>query len=277
VDRVRNALTAAAAAVGITWAAAPPARADHEHHHHHEPAGSTGAAAPAPTDAVDLLVGVVGARYESRLYDGDYQGASLGASWRRGRFGVAAGVAAYRLTRNGQVLYGLGDLMFHGDVALIERDAAAAGVMLGVSAPTGDDRKGLGMGHVMIMAAGWATWRPAGPLTLNANAGYGRVLGSAGAHAEHGGGSWPLVDPMGASELTFGASADVAVADAIAIGAVTAGAIAVPRDDGDDRLTAGVHVIVAAGRFTTTAAIGAGLVGDPYELRGTLSTAVRFR
>jgi hypothetical protein len=272
MDRVRNALTAAAA-VGLTWAGAAPARADHEHHHHPAPADP----APAATDTVDVTVGVVGARYESRFYAGDYQGVTAGATWRHGRFGVGAAVAAYRLNRNGQTLYGLGDVMVHGDVTLLERGAVAAGVMVGVSAPTGDDRKGLGMGHLMLMGAGWATWRATGRLALGANAGYGRALGGAAAHAEHGGGSWPLVDPMGSSELTFGASVDVAVADALTLGVVTAGAIALPRDDGDDRLTAGVHVIVAAGRFTTTAAIGAGIVGDPYELRGTLTTAIRLR
>jgi hypothetical protein len=267
VDRVRNALIAAVAVVPLLGRTA---RAEHDHGHAQHHAGDAGGGA---SDVVTGSLGLVAARYETMFYRGDYAGLDAGLTWSHGRFVVGANVPAYRLERNGETIYGLGDIVVHGEITAVERGALALGASLAVSFPTGADRKSLGMGHTMAMGAAWGTWRT-GALALGGSAGYSRVLGGLGAHAGHGAG--PIVEPMGMSELTFGASADLSVATSLALGVRATAALAVPRDDGDDRATAGVRVTLVHGRFTTSAAIDAGLVGDPYQLRGTIATAFRF-
>jgi len=220
-----------------------------------------------------VALGVIAAGYDARLFSGDYQGLVVGARWSRGRFGAHLGVPAYRLQKNGKVVYGLGDLLAHGHVALIDAGALTSGLMVMGSAPTGDGDAGLGMGHVMLMADAWVTWAP-GRFSLTGNAGYARALGGGSAHAGHGGGMWPLVEPMNASELTFGASGMLALGKAVAAGVRASGAI--PVGEGDERLIGGARVVWRAGRVETSAEIQAGLVGDPFTLRGILETAVRF-
>jgi len=220
-----------------------------------------------------MSLGLIAARYDARLYAGDYQGVVAGVRWARGRFGAAATVPAYRLTKNGKVVRGLGDVMAHGHVTLAARGAVAAGLMLMMSAPTGDDHAGLGMGHVMVMPEAWVAWAIP-TFALIGSVGYSRALGGDNAHAEHGGGMWPLVDPMNASELPYGTTAMYALAPQLAVGARLAGAI--PLDDGDHRLYGGVRVAWSAGRIDTAAEILGGIVGDPFGVRGVVETSVRF-
>jgi hypothetical protein len=217
-------------------------------------------------------VGLVAATYDQTLYTGDYQGATLAAGWTRGRVGLGASAAWYQLTRNGMEVRGIADTSLHGQYTFVTAGAFAAGGVLAVSVPTGDAQISLGMGHAMVMPAAWATWAP-DRFAFAGSCGYGRALGDAGAHAEHHGGG-PIVDPMNVTEVTFGASGLFALTRGLRAGARLAGGI--PIASGNSRLTGGVRVAWAAGRLDTTFDVQAGLVGDPYELRGVLGTAVRF-
>lgn len=256
----------------------PAAHADHgdghaghqaEHHgtllgaHHRHAHGSS----------YTLSLGLIAATYDARLFEGDYEGAVVGVRWARGRFGAAATVPWYRLDKNGKVVRGLGDLMAHGHVTAFARGSVAAGFMLMVSAPTGSDLHGLGMGHVMVMPEAWAAWATRSFAVIG-SIGYSHALGGENAHADHGGGMWPLVDPMNASELPFGATAMKALTPALAAGLRVAGAA--PIGDGDQRLYGGARIAWSIGRIDTAAEILAGVVGDPFNVRGVLETSVRF-
>jgi hypothetical protein len=148
-----------------------------------------------------------------------------------------------------------------------------AGAVFMLMAPTGKHNAGLGMGHVMLMPGGWVQWAP-GRIALAASAGYARGLGDGNIHAEHGGGAWPLVDPMTPSEITLGASGMVALASSLRAGVRADGAV--PLGGGDARLAGGVRAVWSRGRVETATELLAGLAGAPFELRGLVEAAVRF-
>lgn len=286
-------VTTALANAGHAGHGHDPAHADHDHDHDHAPDhadhahGQDHAADGAHPQGHQVVLGghhhgdsslavslgFLAASYDARLFTGDYQGIVVGARWARGRFGAQLGLPAYRLTKNGKVVHGLGDLLAHGHVALLETRGVTAGLMLMGSAPTGDGDAGLGMGHVMVMGEGWATWATR-TVSVTGSFGYGYALGGGSAHAQHGGGMWPLVDPMNASELTFGATGMVALARTVAAGVRAQGAI--PVGDGDERVIGAARVVWRAGRVETSAELQAGLVGDPFKLRGMVETSYRF-
>jgi hypothetical protein len=259
MDRVRNA--------GIAIALVALAHAAYADHEHDAPARSR------DDTSVTASAGVLAARYRSRLFEGEYSGATLGLAVRHRRYEFAARGAAYQIDRNGRTYRGFGDVMVHGAVTLVERDALAAGVHVMAMLPTGDEMKGLGMGHVMLMPAAWATWAP-NAFALGGSIGYARGLGDEAVHAEHGGGgSWPLVDPMTFSEVTFDATAMYTLAHGLRTGARVLGAF--PLDD-DVRAIGAARVAWRSGRVETTAEAQFGLVGDPVRMRGVVATAVRF-
>jgi hypothetical protein len=216
---------------------------------------------------------VIGATYDQRLFAGDYQGVIAGVRVARGRFAGAVSVPAYRLSKNGLAATGIGDVLVHVHARAIARGDVSAGAMAMVMLPTGDGEAGFGMGHVMLMPELWGSLAR-GRATLFASAGLGYAIGG-NAHAEHGGGMWPIVDPMNAIEVTYGATAMVSVAPTLAIGVRGVGGV--PVGDGDHRLAAGVRVAWRAGRVETSAEMLAGVLGDPYGIRGVVEVAVRFR
>ncbi|MBX3160959.1 MAG: hypothetical protein KF773_33680 [Deltaproteobacteria bacterium] len=241
-----------------------PSLPDASGHHHHQHRGAM----------LSASVGVMLADYEARLYRGDYQGLVTGARWTHGRYGLGASLTSYRLTKNGKTIDGIGDVMAHAHASLVERGPWNLGVMLMASAPTGDDLAGLGMGHVMFMPELWAGWTR-GRLAAAASAGYSYMLGGVLAHAEHGGGMWPLVDPMNASELTYAGGLTLGLARDLGLGARLRGAA--PLGDGTHRLYGALRIIWVAGRAETTLEIQRGALGDPFGLRGILETAIRIR
>jgi hypothetical protein len=258
MDRVRN-----AGAIAAVVALATPALAEHDHSHHHHAVESTFVAS----------IGALAATYDSMFYEGDYQGATLGAKWSRGRFEVGAAGAAYQIDRNGLTYRGFGDLMVHGAATIVENDGLAAGAHLMVMVPVGEEMDGLGMGHWMVMPAAWGTYaKPRG--SIGGSIGYARGIGSENAHAEHGGGAaWPLVDPMSFSEVTFDATGMLALAESLRAGVRMLGAL--PFDD-DARLIGAARIAWRTGRLETTAEAQLGIAGDPVGVRGLVSTAMRF-
>jgi hypothetical protein len=223
-------------------------------------------------DGVRVALDLVAADYAQHLYAGSYWGAIPGASIARGRFELGASVPMYHVLENGARVDGVGDVRFHGHATAVASGAFTAGAMLMVTAPTGDQYKGLGMGHVMVMPEAWSAWS-AGRLALAGSLGYGYALGGATAHAHHGGGMWPIVDPMNASEITFGGSAMIRAANASA-GVQASGGV--PTGIGDTRLVTGVAVAWSRSWFEARLAVDRGLLGDPFGTRAMLGTAARF-
>src|SRR5687768_67353 len=203
MDRVRN------AGIAILLLSSTAA-AEHDH----------GAPARAADEMqITTRIGALAATYRSRYFEGDYQGATAAATYARGGYEVGVAGAAYQIDRNGRTYRGFGDVLVHGAATIIERDRLAAGAHLMLMMPTGDEMEGLGMGHWMAMPAVWGTYTSA--ITVSGSIGYARGIGSAGAHAEHGG---PLVEPMSFSEVTYDASAMYTLADGLRAGARVLGA-----------------------------------------------------
>lgn len=254
------------AAIATLVGAAASARAEHEH-------GPIAPSESEPVSAYAAGIAFVAASYETMFYGGNYEGAVPSFRWSRGRFGAAASLPLYRLVGNGRTTFGIGDAIVHGQATLAGDRALAFGVVLAVGLPTGDSRPGLGMGHAMLMPAGFVS-AELGWLALVGSAGYGRALGSAHTHGDdpH---AWPLVDPMNESEITLSGSADIAIARAWRVGTRLAGAIATSADR-QSRLIAGGRAAWTSGRFETGIELQAGLVGDPFEVRGVVQIAVRF-
>ncbi len=259
---------ALAVALAATATLGTRAHAEHDHaqHQHQQGAAPAGAAL-----ALSASLGGVAATYRQRLYTGEYAGGTVGVGAAYGRFVLMATLTGYQLARNGAEQSGLGDTMVHGGVTVVTRGAVAGGVQLMVMVPTGDDMAGLGMGHLMAMPAVWLAARlPA--VSLDATVGYARGIGDASAHAEHG--SWPIVAPMSFSELTAEGTALAALASTLDAG--VHGTLAIPTGESPTRATAGIRIRWRAGRVETTADLQTGLAGDPFRVRGTLATAVRF-
>jgi hypothetical protein len=246
-----------------------PSQALADHSHHHE------AMAPNadPGSTISASVALTAAQYSTVSFVGDYQGITPSLRWAEGRFGASTSIGLYRLTRNGAVYRGLGDLVVQGQAAVLARGATSAGVVAAVSAPTGSERDGLGMGHVMVMPGVWGSWSNE-DVTLAVSGGYGRAIGASdsGGHVH---GTGPIVDPMNISEVTWGASGEVGLAHALRVGARVAGAVAL-NASGTDRTIGAVRAVWKEGRVETVAELQLGLAGDPFNVRGIVETALRF-
>lgn len=228
---------------------------------------------PHATPGWVVSIDAMAASYTAYLYTGDYQGLVAGGRWSRDRFGVGASVPMYRIDRNGRATTGAGDAMLHAHAMLLHRGAWSAMGMLMGSVPTGDDRAGLGMGHVMLMPEAQLRWSRT-RLAVTASAGDCRGLASANAHAEHGMTTWPLVSPMNIAEVTYGLEAAVAVTPSLGVALRAFGAA--PTGDGTTRLITAGKVLWHHGRVATTLELQHGTVGDPFELRGLLGTSVHL-
>lgn len=242
-----------------------PATAWADHQHGMLPGTGEGAT------TTSVGVSLIAAAFDTMSYGGDYQGIVPVVRMSHGRYAVAASIGMYRLQPNGRELYGPGDAVVHGQAGLYAKDRVTAGVAMAVSAPTGNDTTGFGMGHPMLMPAAYARWTD-GRVGFDASLGYGRAIGGSESHHAHG--AWPLVEPMNLSEVTWTASSDLALARVLRAGARLSGAI--PTGDGSARLIGGVRVLWTEGRVDTAFEMQAGVAGDPFSVRGVLETAVRF-
>jgi hypothetical protein len=238
------------------------ARAEHDHAVHHE---------HGDDNAFGASVSLLAASFENNLYIGNYQGIAPSLSWSNGRFSAGATGAMYRLEKNGASLYGLGDLVVHGQVVVLRGEHAQGGVVAAVSAPLGDPSRGLSMGHVMVMPALFGTWH-LDRVVLSATGGYGRAIGGDSEH-DHGV-MWPLVDPMNFSEVTWSVGGEVEITPRVRGGARVSGGI--PIGDGEFRVVGALRAAWLRGPFTTAAELQGGIAGDPFTLRGVVSTAISF-
>lgn len=246
-----------AIALSISLLGAKGAIADHHHPH---------ADANEARSQFSAQLSLLAAQYDTMTYGGDYEGVIPAIGWSSGRYAAMASMAAYRLEENGRTLAGIGDLMFGGSAMLTEH----VGVMLMAMVPTGE--KFLGMGHVMAMPSVFARYHTH-PLMLGASLGADRALNGSAEHAGHG--AWPLVEPMNMSEIAWSASSDLMVTDTITAGARLSGGVPV-GEPGVNRVIGGVRVGWAQGKLTTGAELQAGIIGDPFVVRGVLETSVAF-
>ena len=218
-------------------------------------------------------VSLLAATYQTMTFGGDYEGIVPAGTWSMGRYAAGANMPLYRILENGNRRYGIGDFVANGQVALLLDHDVRAGMSFAVSAPTGDDMIGLGMGHLMLMPAAWAGARM-GRVIGAASFGYSRALVDDASHHDHG--MWPLVEPMNMSELTWSASGEVAVGSGVRTGARFAGGIPLGAMPGHERVIGVLRVAWGSGRIETAAEAQTGLVGDPFDIRGVLQTSLRF-
>lgn len=244
---------ALALGAGSAWA-------DHDHH----------AVDNGHSRAFGASVTVVAASYDTMLYVGNYQGVQPAGRWSNGRFSAGASAALYRIERNGASYYGFGDLVMHGQAALLRREHVTAGIVAGVTVPVGDDQHGLGMGHVMLMPAAFGLVA-LDRVALTATAGYGYAIGDRSGH-DHG--MWPIVEPMNMQELTWSAAGEYSITGELHGGARVSGGV--PIGDGDNRIIGAARVAWLGKSFTTAAELQVGIAGDPFTLRGVLSTGLAF-
>jgi hypothetical protein len=222
--------------------------------------------------ALSAGISIEAARFDNVSYLGSHQGVTPSVSWTSSRFGVAAALGMYHLTKNGLSAYGIGDAMFTGHAAIITAGALDAGVALHMMVPTGSELKGFGMGHAMAMPSAWAAWQIR-PVVINASLGYSRALVDLGG-AEHNHGPAPLVDPMNMQELTWSGGAEVDAVGRIRIGGRVLGAM--PIGTGTDRLIGAGRIAGGTPRLSTSFEVQLGIVGDPFTVRGVVETALRF-
>ena len=227
---------------------------------------------PEGGNTIGTSVSLLAASFATPDFAGDYQGVVPAVSWASPHYSAGVSVPLYRLQENGRERYGPGDVIVTGQGTFVMTDSIHAGAMLAVSAPTGDGQAGLGMGHPMVMPALWSTWSYE-RLTVSGSAGYSRALVDSMSHHDHG--PWPLVEPMNMSEISWSAAASVALPSSIHAGARMSGGVPVGAV-GHDRVVGAVRVSWGAGRVDTAAELQAGLVGDPFTIRGVVETALHF-
>ncbi|HEY6556117.1 MAG TPA: hypothetical protein VI072_02550 [Polyangiaceae bacterium] len=248
---------------------APSARADHC-----QPPG------PLPPGEVGLRLAtsLEAAAYEYGGIEGSYQGAALSASYTREAFRAELTAPAYRLRRNDETFYGLGDVTGELRVRLLEvaDGALSGGAGLTGIAPTGSASRDLGMGHVMLMPALWGVFEQSGAF-VQLQVAYARALSEDDSeHAHHAPRMRPIVRPMNASELVVSGSAGYAVHELVRVqgGVYTAAPVDTP--DGEGRTVASLGVDFIPSAFDASVEAQAPLAGDPYTFKVVVGAGVRF-
>jgi hypothetical protein len=220
------------------------------------------------------------AAYDNPPYEGDYEGAALGASFERRPLHAWAVLPSYRLQRSGQEFLGPGDLLTGARLSVLEDEARtlATGFAMVATWPSGDRARDLGMGHVMLMPGIWGDWRGAKAF-VRGELGYARALAAASDHADHQYGpriARPLVSPMNRSEATGRLAAAYLLHPLLRLKSAVYGAIPIADERGVAR------AIVSAGADTTAGSFDAGLeghlsvVGNPFTFKIVVTAGARF-
>ncbi|HUS28982.1 MAG TPA: hypothetical protein VMZ53_10735 [Kofleriaceae bacterium] len=249
----------------VVFLALASAPAFAQHHHGME------SHSEEPRDVFGAGVAFVAASFETMDYVGNYEGVLPSVRWSRPRFGAGVTAGFYRLEKNGADYYDVGDLMVNGQATLVGDSHASAGVTAAVMTPIGAGAHGTSMGHVMLMPALFGAYQ-VDRFDVVATAGYSRAIGG---HTDHDHGPWPLVEPMLMSELSWSAGGDLRATNDVRVGGRVSGGIPV-GDAGSTRVVGALRIGWHSGRVDTTAEVQAGLVGDPFKVRGVVSTALSF-
>lgn len=226
-----------------------------------------------------LATSLEAAAYEYGGNEGSYQGAALSASYTREAFKAELIVPAYRLRRNDETFYGLGDVTGELRVRLLDvaDGALSGGAGLTGIAPTGSASRDLGMGHVMLMPALWGLFEGSGAF-LQLQVAYARALSQDDSeHARHHAARMrPIVRPMNASEVVVSGSAGYAVHELVRVqgGVYTAAPVDTP--DGKGRTVASLGVDFIPSAFDVSLEAQAPLAGDPFTFKVVAGAGVRF-
>jgi len=218
------------------------------------------------------------AGYRNSRYEGDWQGMAPTLGFNHPKVAVMALLPMYRLTRNGLVGYGLGDLALalRVPVPRLSRGALSAGFGMAATVPTGKASADLGMGHVMLMPELWFT-HDRERVQWVGTVGFARALASvSGSH--HGGGPKPIVNPMNMSELDASLSSFLRLHERVSLKLGLFGAMPVGSADvvGVTRIIASSGIAVTVRGLELSAELQAPLVGAPFLARGVLQVGYRF-
>lgn len=235
-----------------------------------------GAAPSDPSKTLRLALSAVIGAYENASGSGQYQGLVAEARYRRPWLWLALVVPGYRIERAGTENFGLGDIAMDVRLNALERvgGGLSGGVALATSAPTGNAKRGLGMGHVMLMGGVWAQLQT-GAVTLGVDVRYGSAIGatmssSSSGHAGHGTSATslgPVVQPMNRSEVELALSFVYRLTEHVAPFARTFGAVPVADVKGAARQAIAAGVALTFGALDFFAEAQVPVVGDPFTAR----------
>jgi hypothetical protein len=212
------------------------------------------------------------ATYRNPVYAGEYQGYGGSVAYSHPWVGAEAAVMGYRIVRNGLREYGVGDLLLAARATAYRfDDTAALGVALAASLPTGDARRGLGMGHTMLMPGAWFTLH-SGTLSLSIELAYGRLVGAEG--HEHGAMGGALVNPMNRSEVENALAVSYVFWRTLYVAARFYGAVPVADAEGKARQAGALVLGASVSRFELGFEQHLPLVGDPFVSKTLLRLAV---
>jgi hypothetical protein len=203
---------------------------------------------------------------------GSFMASHLRLGIGRGRWALESALPMYSLQQMGKSRQqGLGDIAATLSTIFFHASSLQLRAAVTMTAPTGDDRASLGMGHWMVMPAVQAeatTGRLRGALALGA----GAALGSGHVHRPGG----PLVNPMNQTEATAMLRLAFQASPRFSPEVVTMAAM--PLDaTGTARMTQGVGATLSAGRgWRLRALFQLGLLGQPYISRLTIDVGVVF-
>ena len=256
-------------ALGVLLAARPAAAAQQCH-------PLAGSVWRNPGLSVGLRFDAAG--YRNSRYEGDWQGMAPTLGFNHRKFAMMALLPTYRLTRNGRVGYGLGDLALAMRVPVpgFSRGALSAGFGLAATLPTGKASADLGMGHVMLMPEFWFAHERERVQWVG-TLGFARALASAGG-SHHSGGPKPIVNPMNLSEIDASISSFVRLHERVSLKLGLYGAMPVGSANvvGVTRIIASSGVAVTVRGLELSAELQAPLVGAPFLARGVLQVGYRF-
>jgi hypothetical protein len=197
---------------------------------------------------------------------GDYEGLSASLVLRRDWLTAVVTVPSYRLRRQEQSVWGVGDVAVQGHVRMLAHGPHSFGWSLALGLPTGSAGDDLGMGHVMTMPGLFGT-TALGPFELLASLYLGLQLG--GGH-EHGHGALvPIVNPMNPFELGAALRPSAALGNTFALYAV--GLFAWPIVHGAERAAAGPGVRLTLGELQLSSELQLGVTGGAFDAKGVLS------
>lgn len=230
----------------------------------------------AESSAIEASLRAEAATYRTARFEGSYEGLFLAAGFRGPLIGLRLQLPRYRIVRNGLPRHGFGDLLGEAQVRLYElqEPSLQLGLALAFTAPTGDWKADLGMGHAMWMPSTWAEVTASGFL-FQAKLTYAGAFEKDGAHEGHARAPGPIVAPMNASELNALLSGSAQVVDEIYLRLGAFSGIAL-NEDGASRMTAlfATDFVFEHLRFSVEAELP--LLGDPFLFKLASEAGVRF-
>jgi hypothetical protein len=222
------------------------------------------------------LSSVLGSFKRSDQLRGEYQGLFLSGTVSHPWFVAELAVPVYRIAWTGGHAYGLGDLAVtvRANLYRATDGSITAGPELAVTLPTGKPEDGLGMGHVMLMPGGFASWQRE-HVRIIAQLSYGRALSDLSAHSHHDGPT-PIVNPMNRSELSHSIGVSAALHERMYVTGRLIGAVTLFNHDGAPREIVAPGLQLIAGAFDVALELQLPVVGEPFMSRTLMSVGAQW-